>query len=964
MQSNQTIMREAPDNHDKASELDMKRRELASHKKNETLPQILVTRDLVVLFVLTVVFLLNINGVQFAGPSSFVYWIVGFCTFLIPCVLVTQWMMKQFPGTGGHYNWAKQVMGEQWGFISAFCAWLPCVLASTSIVSCALALSQYLFPILFTRLWLTFLCVVVLLLVASAITFLPLMHLKRILLVLTTLYLSVFALLGVAGIWWLVQKHVSASSFSLKAGWTPTVSNVAVYGIVILALLGADTPLFLSGEIRDNAHHPRRASSFVWWGAIIALLAYLLGTFGVFVIVPASESGSFTASIEAIQLAFGPGFAYGAGICLLLGQLAMISAYILMLSRMLIVVALDRRLPSSITSNNRFGVPVQSIALQSLIIIVVTIISLVLAPGIFVAGNASTSLALIIYNVLQGSAAIIWSISSVQLLAFPLILLVVRAQKRETTLKMRVILVCFSVLGIMAALVGICETLLSSWIPSLVANSRWTSLIVTITLCSLFVGWVISEIPRIHALLTEQKLLTEREKNLRAQVQETNEKQATLVAQLQEAKQEQDMLLLQQRILLDEVDRLYHEQKQAAVTDAVTNLPNHRAIMAHLDKELARCERSNIACAVLFVDLDHFKHVNDSWGHKAGDAILREMALRLRATIRTEDFVGRYGGEEFALILANVSMDTACEIAERLRLAIAAVPCTWQSDDGSSVPISVTASIGVAMYGLHGTLREVLLVQADQAMYEAKLAGRDRVRVAGVDVEENNILALKPRVYQLQEETMLQMLTTIASLHDLGTLNHSQRMIELAEATARRLQRPEEELHLVHLSALLHDIGKVGIPDAILHKPGPLTTEEWNVMRQHPEIGRQILQQAGGIFGVLARIVVAHHERWDGAGYPLGLAQESIPLAARILAVVDSFDAMTARRVYREPFTVEQARQELQRCAGTQYDPQVVDAFLAILNEQLQVETDEVKQAVQTDTQASADVGDAMNILL
>ena len=167
---------------------------------------------------------------------------------------------------------------------------------------------------------------------------------------------------------------------------------------------------------------------------------------------------------------------------------------------------------------------------------------------------------------------------------------------------------------------------------------------------------------------------------------------------------------------------------------------------------------------------------------------------------------------------------------------------------------------------------------------------------------------------------------------------------------------------VVDLSALLHDIGKVGIPDAILHKPGPLTADEWKVMRQHPEIGRQILQQAGGIFGVLARIVVAHHERWDGAGYPLGLTQESIPLAARILAVVDSFDAMTARRVYREPLTIEEARQELQRCAGSQYDPEVVDAFLTILNEQHQEEMAKAEQAAQRDTQASAYIGDEMSI--
>src|SRR5579863_2550091 len=137
-------------------------------------------------------------------------------------------------------------------------------------------------------------------------------------------------------------------------------------------------------------------------------------------------------------------------------------------------------------------------------------------------------------------------------------------------------------------------------------------------------------------------------------------------------------------------------------------------------------------------------------------------------------------------------------------------------------------------------------------------------------------------------------------------------------------------------SSDLHDIGKISIPDAILHKPGPLTAEEWAIMRRHPQVSCDILEQAGGIFHLLAHIVVAHHERWDGCGYPNGLAQETIPIGARIISVVDSFDAMTSRRVYRESLPIEQAKGELRRCSGSQYDPQVVAAFLRILDEQEQ----------------------------
>ena len=157
-------------------------------------------------------------------------------------------------------------------------------------------------------------------------------------------------------------------------------------------------------------------------------------------------------------------------------------------------------------------------------------------------------------------------------------------------------------------------------------------------------------------------------------------------------------------------------------------------------------------------------------------------------------------------------------------------------------------------------------------------------------------------------------------------------MVALAEATARALHLSEEEIHLVRLGALLHDIGKIGIPDAILHKPGPLSEDEWSVMRLHPEIGQRILTQAGGVFNSLANIVVAHHERWDGRGYPKGLEHDAIPLAARILTVIDSYDAMTSHRVYRNAMSPLVAPEELQRCAGSQYDPSVVAAFLHVLD--------------------------------
>ena len=186
-----------------------------------------------------------------------------------------------------------------------------------------------------------------------------------------------------------------------------------------------------------------------------------------------------------------------------------------------------------------------------------------------------------------------------------------------------------------------------------------------------------------------------------------------------------------------------------------------------------------------------------------------------------------------------------------------------------------------------------------------------------------------------QETVVLAVQALAASAHDRETGDHAQRVMQLAEAIARQLAQSEEEIHLLRLAALLHDIGKIGIPDVIRLKPGPLTHEEWDVMHRHPDIGRQVLEQAGGIFHPLASIVGMHHERWDGRGYPRGVAKDEIPLSARILAVVDSYDAMTSPRVYqRDPLSTAQARAELQWCAESQFDPRVVEAFLQVLEEQ------------------------------
>lgn len=182
----------------------------------------------------------------------------------------------------------------------------------------------------------------------------------------------------------------------------------------------------------------------------------------------------------------------------------------------------------------------------------------------------------------------------------------------------------------------------------------------------------------------------------------------------------------------DELDHLYQELARVAETDPITGLPNHRVIMNHVLEEIIQCEQTHQTCAILFVDLDHFKQINDTWGHLVGDAVLREVGRRLHMVISPDGIVGRYGGEEFAIVLKGVDLPHAYQIAEQARIAIATHECIWKAED-REVGLIVTASIGIAIYGLHGTIPMTLLEQADQAMYYAKQHGRNRVSVLGAD---------------------------------------------------------------------------------------------------------------------------------------------------------------------------------------------------------------------------------------
>ena len=410
------------------------------------------------------------------------------------------------------------------------------------------------------------------------------------------------------------------------------------------------------------------------------------------------------------------------------------------------------------------------------------------------------------------------------------------------------------------------------------------------------------------------------------------DEETLLQAQLQASYDEQEILVQQQNDLLAERDLIYFSLLYEASTDGLSGLLNYQAVMHRLDETISNSQHFHGSCVVMFVDVDRFKRVNDTWGHPAGNMLLREVAFRLRKALGPDDFAGRYGGEEFLVVLADIDIYDAMKAAEYVRSVIVSHPYTWQAEGSStSVAISTSVSIGIAIYPLHGMSSKALVAAADSAMYQAKAAGRNRVYLSGAQSPSPEV------VFDDKEYLVVQALTAAALAHDSEMSTHSQRVANLAEATVRTLRQPQEQ-SLVRVAALLHDIGKIGIPDAILQKPGQLTEQERQIMQRHPQIGYQILDQIGGSFKRLATIVIAHHERWDGCGYPYSLARTAIPFSARVLAVADSFDAMTSSRPYRQvPLTIGEAITELQRGAGSQFDPCVVGGFLEMLEEQEQM---------------------------
>jgi len=370
------------------------------------------------------------------------------------------------------------------------------------------------------------------------------------------------------------------------------------------------------------------------------------------------------------------------------------------------------------------------------------------------------------------------------------------------------------------------------------------------------------------------------------------------------------------------LDNAWHHARAlaAASEDSLTELLNHRAFQTRLDEEVARARRGGQSLAMVMIDLDGFGAVNNAHGHQAGDVTLLAVARCLRAQTRRADVAARYGGDEFALILPETDLGEALETAERVRGEVARLTVAH-----GARAIHVTASIGVAVLPDHATTREDLIGAADNASYAAKRAGKDRVRQAERGALPHDPVALAAQLDDANLATVEALAATVDA-KDPYTRGHSGRVAAYAAAIAAALDLPAADVTRVRQAGVLHDVGKIGVPDAILLKPDRLTGAEYDIIKQHPEIGERILQGLPFLREILPA-VRHHHERWDGGGYPDGLAGAAIPADAAILAVADSFDAMTSSRTYRPGLPVGEALRRVREGAGTQYDPRVVAAF-------------------------------------
>lgn len=368
------------------------------------------------------------------------------------------------------------------------------------------------------------------------------------------------------------------------------------------------------------------------------------------------------------------------------------------------------------------------------------------------------------------------------------------------------------------------------------------------------------------------------------------------------------------------------ELKGLANEDGLTGLYNHKFFHETLRMKIKSCEKDGTPICVIFMDIDYFKNYNDLYGHQKGDEVLRTIGHLLKEMSRKEDVVARYGGEEFAIILTNVQEKEAVETAEKIRKKIEE---TYFDGEENQPNGSITVSIGISVYPDKAKDDVELIKSADDALYRAKFFNKNRVETYSSILDE-----LKEAIDEKHIDliTSIKTLISVINAKDRYTYGHVERVVYYSRLLADKLKLNEGDKKSFIYSAYMHDIGKINIDKEILNKKMPLTKEEWEILKQHPDNGVDIIKPVKSLSNIIP-MIKHHHERYDGNGYPKKLKGEEIPYLARALTVVDSFDAMTSNRPYNKRKTFEEAIEELKNCSGSQFDPEIAEAFIEAIKE-------------------------------